>query len=153
MYNLVDSQVVLVGNQNGTKHFEKTILPGRRTEEYDEIVADQPPAPFVYTVSNLDNDVRYYINGVDSFVVHWQEFDVYNILYIVRAPGNNVSRFCVFNTLSILLTIYKIVFLPKPLFWKTRLLVLVMLRSESQSMTECYILIFQNSPGNNVNII
>lgn len=144
MYNLVDSQVVLVGNQNGTKHFEKTILPGRRTEEYDEIVADQPPAPFVYTVSNLDNDVRYYINGVDSFVVHWQEFDVYNILYIVRAPGNNVSRFslrviqltlseklqlCVFNTLSILLTIYKIVFLPKPLFWKTRLLVLVMLRS------------------------
>ena len=87
VYNLVDSQVVLVGNQNGTKRFEKTILPGRRTEEYDEIVADQPPAPFVYTVSNLDNDVRYYINGVDSFSVHWQEFDVYNVLYIVRAPG------------------------------------------------------------------
>ena len=87
MYNLVDGEVLLVGNQNGTKKYEKTILPGRRTEEYEEIITDATPMPYIYTVSNLDNDMRYYINGAESYAVEWQEFDVYNVLYIVRSPG------------------------------------------------------------------
>jgi len=90
VYNLIDNEVTLVGRQNGSRKFEKNILPGRRTEEYEEVVSNdgQLPVPYIYTVnSSTASDVKFYINGADTYTVQWQEFDVYNVLFIVRSQG------------------------------------------------------------------
>lgn len=83
--------MLITGSVNGSVVHEKSVLPGRRTEEFNSVTVENglPPPPQVYTATSNDPDknVKYYVNGLESYDVPWHEEDVYYVLYIVKQAG------------------------------------------------------------------
>ena len=86
-----DNIAQIKATQGKTEVTNKEISPSRRVENIKTVTITEGngtcPLPYVYSATDSNSDVQYYINGQESYSVPWGEDYIYNVLYIVKRKG------------------------------------------------------------------
>lgn len=82
--------------------YDKTIHTGRRFEESltTETSNGTVPDPYIFSATDMDGVVTYYVNNGESYTVPWNENVIYYVMYIAKHPGRKLLNETEFLTIG-----------------------------------------------------